>query len=102
MALFILPLLCDLLFSLPLAFVRSFVCFALLRFVSCDVAEMYINYMVELKCLATIASIYWKSNEESVEGDRPLRTPYSSPIESRESIPASSSKADRVQGSNLI
>lgn len=49
------------------------------------------------QCLATIASIYWKSNEESVEGDRPLRTPISSPIESR-SVPPSSSKADRVQG----
>ncbi|KAL7045587.1 hypothetical protein ACKWTF_002266 [Chironomus riparius] len=55
---------------------------------------------MKLKCLATIASIYWKSNEESVEGDRPLRTPYSSPIESRESVPPSSSKADRVQASN--
>jgi hypothetical protein len=49
------------------------------------------------QCLATIASIYWKSNEESVEGDRPHRTPISSPIESR-SVPPSSSKADRVQG----
>lgn len=49
------------------------------------------------QCLATIASIYWKSNEESVEGDRPIRTPISSPIESR-SGPPSSSTADRVQG----
>lgn len=32
-----------------------------------------------------------------MEGDRPLRTPISSPIESR-SVPPSSSKADRVQG----
>ncbi|CRL02789.1 CLUMA_CG015870, isoform A [Clunio marinus] len=54
---------------------------------------------MKLKCLATIASIYWKSNEESVEGDRPLRTPISSPIESR-SVPSTSSKADRVQASN--
>lgn len=52
----------------------------------------------DIQCLATIATIYWKSNEESVEGDRPLRTPISSPIESRESVPPSSSKADRVQG----
>lgn len=49
------------------------------------------------QCLATIASIYWKSNEESVEGERPLRTPISSPIESRSGAP-SSSTADRVQG----
>lgn len=32
-----------------------------------------------------------------MEGDKPLRTPISSPIESR-SVPPSSSKADRVQG----
>lgn len=49
------------------------------------------------QCLATIASIYWKTNEESVEGEKAVRTPISAPIESR-SVPPSSSKADRVQG----
>lgn len=27
------------------------------------------------QCLATIASVYWRSNEESVETERPLQTP---------------------------
>ncbi|CAO1350406.1 unnamed protein product [Diamesa hyperborea] len=51
---------------------------------------------MKLKCLATIDSIYWKSNEESVEGDRPQRAPV---LESRETVPPNSnSRADRVQG----
>ncbi|CAO1348675.1 unnamed protein product [Diamesa tonsa] len=50
---------------------------------------------MKLKCLATIDSIYWKSNEESVEGDRPQRAPV---LESRETVPPNSnSRADRVQ-----
>ncbi|CAO1334690.1 unnamed protein product [Diamesa serratosioi] len=53
---------------------------------------------MKLKCLATIESIYWKSNEESVEGDRPQRAPV---LESRETVPPNSnSRADRVQASN--
>lgn len=36
---------------------------------------------LKLKCLATIATIFWKSNEESVEGDRPQKAPV---LESRE------------------
>lgn len=48
---------------------------------------------MKLKCLATIATVYWKSNEESVEGDRPIRAPV------REIVQApSNSRADRVQG----
>nr|CAD7426597.1 unnamed protein product [Timema monikensis] len=50
---------------------------------------------MKLKCLATIATVYWRSNEESVEGDRPQRTPV---LESRETVPPSQSRADRVQG----
>ncbi|XP_046387588.1 uncharacterized protein LOC124157128 [Ischnura elegans] len=30
---------------------------------------------MKLKCLATIATVYWRSNEESVEGDRPHKAP---------------------------
>ncbi|XP_044742188.1 uncharacterized protein LOC123303108 [Chrysoperla carnea] len=49
---------------------------------------------MKLKCLATIATVYWKSNEESVEGDRPIRAPV------REIVQApSNSRADRVQAS---
>lgn len=47
------------------------------------------------QCLATIASVYWRSNEESVEGDRPQKAPV---LESRETAYASNSRADRVQG----
>ncbi|XP_063235945.1 uncharacterized protein LOC134538500 [Bacillus rossius redtenbacheri] len=49
---------------------------------------------MKLKCLATIATVYWRSNEESVEGDRPQRAPV---LESRETVPPSKSRADRVQ-----
>lgn len=45
---------------------------------------------LKLKCLATIATIYWNSNEESVEGERPQRTPA---MEVRET---NRSRADRV------
>lgn len=48
---------------------------------------------MKLKCLATIATLYWKTNEESVEGDRPLKAPV------REIVQApANSRADRVQG----
>ncbi|XP_046387590.1 uncharacterized protein LOC124157130 [Ischnura elegans] len=33
------------------------------------------NGDMKLKCLATIATVYWRSNEESVEGDRPQKAP---------------------------
>ena len=46
---------------------------------------------MKLKCLATIATVYWRSNEESVEGDKPQKAPV---LESRETVPASKSKAD--------
>lgn len=48
-----------------------------------------------LQCLATIATVYWRSNEESVEGDKPPKTPV---LESRDTVYASNSRADRVQG----
>ncbi|PNF16760.1 hypothetical protein B7P43_G00854 [Cryptotermes secundus] len=49
---------------------------------------------MKLKCLATIATVYWRSNEESVEGDKPQKAPV---LESRETVPPSKSRADRVQ-----
>lgn len=48
-----------------------------------------------LQCLATIATVYWRSNEESVEGEKPQKTPA---LESRDPVYASNSRADRVQG----
>ncbi|KAL3266480.1 hypothetical protein HHI36_010650, partial [Cryptolaemus montrouzieri] len=49
---------------------------------------------MKLKCLATIATVYLKSNEESVEGERPLRA---SVLESRGTVAPAGSRADRVQ-----
>lgn len=45
--------------------------------------------------MATIATVYWRSNEESVEGDKQQKAPV---LESRETVPPSGSRADRVQG----
>lgn len=49
---------------------------------------------MKLKCLATVATVYWRSNEESVESDRFHRAPV---MESRDTA-ASQSRADKVQG----
>ncbi|XP_055597730.1 uncharacterized protein LOC129747504 [Uranotaenia lowii] len=49
---------------------------------------------MKLKCLAMISTVYWKSNEESVEGDKPQKAPM---LESRKAV-VSNSRADRVQG----
>uniref|UniRef100_A0A1Y1K2U9 Ig-like domain-containing protein n=1 Tax=Photinus pyralis TaxID=7054 RepID=A0A1Y1K2U9_PHOPY len=49
---------------------------------------------MKLKCSATIATIYWRSNEESVEGERP---PRASVLESRGTVAPAGSRADRVQ-----
>ena len=35
---------------------------------------------LKIKCLATIATLYWRSNEQSMEGDRPQKAPV---LESR-------------------
>lgn len=54
---------------------------------------------MKLKCLATIATVYLVSNEESVEGERPQKA---SVLESRgTAAPASGSRADRVQGKRI-
>lgn len=50
---------------------------------------------MKLKCLATIATVYLRSNEESVEGVKPPRPPA---LESRETVAPSGSRADRVLG----
>ncbi|XP_026465510.1 uncharacterized protein LOC113368157 [Ctenocephalides felis] len=52
---------------------------------------------MKLKCLATISTVYWRSNEESVEGDKPQRAPV---LESRETVRPVGSRADRVQASS--
>uniref|UniRef100_A0A182PJ75 Ig-like domain-containing protein n=1 Tax=Anopheles epiroticus TaxID=199890 RepID=A0A182PJ75_9DIPT len=49
---------------------------------------------MKLKCLATISTVYWKSNEESVEGEKIQKAPM---LESRRAVP-SDTRADRVQG----
>lgn len=55
--------------------------------------NFYFHQIVQ--CLATIATVYWKSNEESVEGERGQRPQV---IRPRESTYAGSSRADRVRG----
>lgn len=51
---------------------------------------------MKLKCLATIATIYLQSNEESVEGDESVsKTPL---IESRESRAQSHTREDLTNG----
>jgi hypothetical protein len=52
---------------------------------------------MKLKCLATIASVYWRSNEESVEGEKPREAV----MESRGTAPPSKSRAERVEGQIL-
>lgn len=53
---------------------------------------------MKLKCLATIATVYLRSNEESVEGVKPARPPA---LESRETVAPAGSRADRVLGNVL-
>lgn len=49
---------------------------------------------LKLKCLATIATVYWNSNEESVEGEKPQRSPA---LEVKDTPSDVKSRADRVQ-----
>ncbi|KAH8323304.1 hypothetical protein KR067_004869, partial [Drosophila pandora] len=55
------------------------------------------NGDMKLKCVASLSTLYWRSNEESVEGDRPQKAPV---LESRETVFASNSRADPVQGTS--
>lgn len=52
---------------------------------------------LKLKCLASIATVYWVSNEESVEGERPPRPPV---LEVKDNYQPS--KAGMVQGTPTI
>ncbi|TMW46097.1 hypothetical protein DOY81_008823, partial [Sarcophaga bullata] len=56
------------------------------------------NGDMKLKCVASLSTFYWRSNEESVEGDRPQKAPV---LESRETVYASNSRADPVQGMSM-
>ncbi|KAG8327923.1 hypothetical protein J6590_006085 [Homalodisca vitripennis] len=48
---------------------------------------------LKLKCLATIATVYWRTNEESVEGDKPHKSPALEMKDTDKSV------ADRVHAS---
>lgn len=54
---------------------------------------------MKLKCLATISSIYWKSNEESVEGEKQSKPPVLE-IKRTDEFDDDKSRADRVQASS--
>ncbi|XP_058057104.1 uncharacterized protein LOC131208386 [Anopheles bellator] len=51
---------------------------------------------MKLKCLATISTVYWKSNEESVEGEKIQKAPM---LESRRAV-STDTRADRVQAAS--
>uniref|UniRef100_A0A182NE32 Ig-like domain-containing protein n=1 Tax=Anopheles dirus TaxID=7168 RepID=A0A182NE32_9DIPT len=53
---------------------------------------------LKLKCLATIQSVYWKTNEESMESDRPQKAPM--PESRKSGLSATGRAADAVQTSN--
>ncbi|KAL2716902.1 hypothetical protein V1478_014578 [Vespula squamosa] len=50
---------------------------------------------MKIKCLATIATVYWKSNELSIEGERPLKIPV---MESRETRAQGHTHAEHILG----
>lgn len=52
---------------------------------------------MKLKCVATIAHVYWKSNEESVEGDKQPKPPA---LESKETLHPNGSRADRQESNS--
>lgn len=54
---------------------------------------------MKIKCLATIATVYWNSNEESVESEKAQRNPAFDVRE--EIVPREKSRADRVQGLHI-
>ena len=54
---------------------------------------------MKIKCLATIETIYWKSNELSIEG---YRTDSKAPVmESRETRPQGHTHAEHILGNNF-
>ncbi|XP_015183705.1 PREDICTED: uncharacterized protein LOC107070225 isoform X2 [Polistes dominula] len=54
---------------------------------------------MKIKCLATIATVYWKSNELSIEGERPLKMPV---MESRETRAQGHTHAEHILASANI
>ncbi|XP_043275615.1 uncharacterized protein [Venturia canescens] len=48
---------------------------------------------MKIKCLATIATVYWKSNELSIEGERPYKAPV---MESRETRAQGHTHAEHI------
>lgn len=52
---------------------------------------------MKIKCLATIGTVYWKSNEQSVESDKPLKAPV---MESRETRAQGHTHAEQILGNN--
>ncbi|XP_052899201.1 uncharacterized protein LOC128305671 [Anopheles moucheti] len=54
---------------------------------------------LKLKCLATISNVYWKSNEESMEADKPQKSHI---LESRKTGLTTTTRADRVHASNGV
>ncbi|OAD55025.1 hypothetical protein WN48_05650 [Eufriesea mexicana] len=54
---------------------------------------------LKIKCLATIATVYWKSNELSIEGERPLKMPV---MESRETRAQGHTHAEHILGAKSI
>lgn len=55
--------------------------------------------MIYFQCVARMFSMYWRSNEESVQGDRPLKAPV---LESRETVVERNSRAESVKGTSLM
>ena len=54
---------------------------------------------MKLKCLASISSVYWKTNEESIEGEKQHRPPVLGVKGSGgNDLDNDASRADRVQG----
>uniref|UniRef100_A0A182RBL3 Ig-like domain-containing protein n=1 Tax=Anopheles funestus TaxID=62324 RepID=A0A182RBL3_ANOFN len=54
---------------------------------------------LKLKCLASISNVYWKSNEESMEADKPQKSHI---LESRKTGLLETTRADRVHASNRV
>ncbi|XP_066602928.1 uncharacterized protein [Prorops nasuta] len=52
---------------------------------------------MKIKCLATIANVYWKSNELSIEGERTLKMPV---MESRETRAQGHTHAEHILASH--
>ncbi|XP_046145056.1 uncharacterized protein LOC114880254 isoform X1 [Osmia bicornis bicornis] len=54
---------------------------------------------LKIKCLATIATVYWKSNELSIEGEKPLKMPV---MESRETRAQGHTHAEHILGGKIV